>query len=296
MIEVILNLPIRTKMRNLNKLQLSALLLAITLPFYACNNSIAENKGNNKTNAGATIEQNAVSNSVNTSKITGSKLQAELDKAKKTGKAVFMVVTGNGVAGTDKAMTIANGAKAIYKNSEVFQMNRDDVTNARLVTEWRLSGATLPVILVISPKGQATGGYLLAQATAENLASLVPSPKLEEVYAAIASSKPAIVVFTKKTLADRSEVLKIGKDAITKLKNNAVLVEVNMDDSKEANFMKQLRIDKASKASLTIVINTQGQVAGTSATMPDAAKLAAAATQPVKSGCGAGCGPAGCAK
>ena len=283
-------------MKNLQKWQLSLLLLAIALPFYACNNSNAENKGNNNTNVHSTVQLTEAQSVQNTPKVSGTKLQAEIDKAKKAGKAIFMVVTGNGVAGTDKALTIANGAKEISINAAVLQMNRDDVTNAKLVAEWRLSGATLPIIMVLSPKGLPTGGYLLAQATPENLAALVPSPKLEEVYAAIGSSKPAIVVFTKKTLADRTAVLKIGKDAITKLKNNAVLVEVNMDDSKEANFMKQLRIDKASKASITIVINTQGQVAGTSATMPDAAKLAAAATQPVKSGCGAGCGPAGCAK
>lgn len=283
-------------MKNLQKWQLSALLLAIVLPFYACNNSSAGNKENNKTNVDVAVQQTELQSAQNSPKISGTKLQAELDKVKKAGKAVFMVVTGNGVVGTDKALNIANGAKEIYKNAAVFQMNRDDATNAKLVAEWRLSGATLPIILVLSPKGLPTGGYLLAQATPENLSALVPSPKLEEVYAAIGSSKPAIVVFTKKTLADRTEVLKIGKDAITKLKNNAVFVEVNMDDSKEANFMNQLRIDKASKASITIVINTQGQVAGTSTTMPDATKLAAAATKPVKSGCGTGCGPAGCAK
>ena len=75
-----------------------------------------------------------------------------------------------------------------------------------------------------------------------------------------------------------------------------MIVEVDMDDSKEANFLNKLQIDKSSKASITLVINTQGQIAGTSLTVPDAAKLVAAATAPVKSGCGPGCGPAGCGK
>ncbi len=141
-----------------------------------------------------------------------------------------------------------------------------------------------------------TGGYTLADATSENVAALVPSPTMEQVYAAIENKKPAIVVFTKKTLADKAEVISIGKDAVAKLKNNAVLVEVDMDDKRETGFMSQLRIDKTSKASITIVINTQGQVAGTSTTTPDAGKLAAAAVAPVKGGCGPGCGPAGCAK
>lgn len=216
--------------------------------------------------------------------------------AKNAGKAVFLVVTGTGVTETDKALLIAKGANDIYKNAVIVQMNRDDSTNTQLVSEYRLAGAPLPLILVISSKGFPTGGYILAQATAENLAALIPSPKLEDVYATIASSKTALVVFTKKSLNDRTEVIKVCKDAVSKLDNKAVIVEVDMDDSKEASFMNQLRIDKSLSASLTLVINTQGQVAGTSTTVPDATKLALAAKTPVAAGCGPGCGPAGCAK
>lgn len=61
--------------------------------------------------------------------------------------------------------------------------------------------------------------------------------------------------------------------------------------------MKQLRINpETAKASVTLVINKQGQVAGTSTTVPDSKKLVSAAKTPVKSGCGPGCGPAGCGK
>lgn len=219
-----------------------------------------------------------------------------ISAAKTAGKAVFLVVTGTGVTETDKAMLIAKGANDIYKNSVIVQINRDDASNAQLVSEYRLAGAPLPLILVISSKGFPTGGYILAQATAENLAALIPSPKLEDVYATIRNSKTALVVFTKKSLSDRAEVIKVCKDAVSKLNNNAVIVEVDMDDSKEASFMNQLHIDKSLSASLTLVINTQGQVAGTSTTVPDAAKLALAATTPVAGGCGPGCGPSGCGK
>lgn len=228
--------------------------------------------------------------------VGNSKIQSELDKAKKEGKAVFVVVTGSGTDDTDKATTIAKGANSIYKNAAVVQMDRDDASNAALVTEWRLAGAPLPLVLVVSPKGQLTGAMVLAQATAENLAALVPSPRLEDVYAAIGASKTALVVFTKKSLNDRTEVLKVCKDAVSKLNNKAVIVEVDMDDNKEVNFMNQLRIDKSAMASTTLVINSQGQVAGTSTTIPDAAKLVAAANTPVKGECGPGCGPAGCGK
>ena len=283
-------------MKKIKILQFSALLIASTLTLSSCSNSNAGNELTHKEVATTVVQQEAEPDDQGSLQAQGSKLQTELDNAKKSGKAVFVVVTGTGVKEVINATTIANGAKAIYKNAIVVVLNRDDASNAPLVKEWQLSGATLPLILVISPKGMPTGGYLLAQATSENVAALVPSPKLEEVYAAINSKKPAIVVFTKKTMSDRADVIAECKKTVTKLNGNAVLIEVDMDDIKEVNFMNQLRIDKASKASTTIVINTQGQVAGTSTTMPDATKLAAAATQPVKGGCGPGCGPAGCSK
>lgn len=264
-------------------------ILALT----ACGNS---NAGNKKSDSGSAPKQDAPIEVVSNLPVSNSKIQADLDKAKKEGKAVFVVVTETGATDTDKATTIAKGANAIYKNATVVEMNRDDASNATLVSEWRLAGAPLPIILVISPKGLPTGGFVLSQATAENLAALIPTPKLEEVYAAIALKKTALVVFTKKSLSDRLEVLTVCKDAVSKLNNNAVIVEVDMDDNNEANFMNQLRIDKSLLASTTLVINTQGQVAGTSTTVPDATKLASAATKPVSAGCGPGCGPAGCAK
>ena len=278
---------------NLKKVSLLSFSVISLWALTACGNSNAVNK---QANSSAEINQNSQPEQPVTLPVSNSKIQADLEKAKKEGKAVFVVVTGTGVTETDKATTVAKGANAIYKNSAVVQFDRDDAANSQLVAEWRLAGAPLPLLLVVSPKGQLSGGMILSQATAENIAALIPSPKLEEVQTAIITSKPVLVVFTKKSMSDRTEVLQVVKETLTKLKNNAVIIEVDMEDAQEANFMNQLQIDKASLVSTTLVINTQGQVAGTSKSVPNAEKLALAATAPVKSGCGPGCGPAGCAK
>jgi uncharacterized protein YbaA (DUF1428 family) len=272
---------------------LLTLFVANSITLNACSNSNAEKTQN----ANNTVQQKTETTKQQPIKKNSSTVQVELDNAKKAGKAVFVVVTGTGVTNIDKATEIAKSANAIYKNAVIVQMNRDDAANAQLVTEWRLAGAPLPLILVLSSKGQPTGGYILEQATAENIAALVPSPKLEEVYTAIGKSKNAIVVFSKKSFTDRAEVIKIAKEAVSLLNNEAVFIEVDMEDQKETGFMQQLRISPLmSKSSVTLVINKQGQVAGTSTTVPDANKLVAAAKAPVKSGCGPGCGPAGCGK
>ena len=283
--------PLNSKIMNLMKW--SVLSFCTITILSACGNSNAVNK---QPGINTEVKQSSAPEQKSAVTSGGSKIQADLDKAKKDGKAVFVVVTGTGVTETDKATTVAKGANAIYKNSAVVQLDRDDAANSQLVAEWRLAGAPLPLLLVISPKGLLTGGMVLSDATAENLAAMIPTQKLEEVFATIKDKKSALVVFSKKTLSDRTEVIKECKNAVALLKNNAVIIEVDMDDANEANFIKQLNIDKAATVSTTLVINTQGQVAGTSTSVPDAEKLASAATAPVKSGCGPGCGPSGCAK
>ena len=282
-------------------LQIIALSLLYAIVVASCGNSASSQAVMAQSAPKAIATSGAVTSSTlsnNTNSSTVSKGAPEnLAAAKNTGKAVFLVVTDTGATEVDKALMVANSANVIYKNAVVVQMNRDDASNAQLVKEYGLSSAPMPLILVISTKGFPTGGYILAQATPENVAALVPSPKLEDVYAAINSGKYAIVAFSKKAFTDKPAVLKECKKAVSMLNNEAVFVDVDMDDSKEVNFLNQLRIDKSQlNASLTLVINKQGQVAGTATTIPDAAKLVAAAKTPVAAGCGPGCGPAGCGK
>jgi len=281
-------------------IQTIALSLLSAAMIVSCNNpsgSVAVNSMTSPKVIEAGIVPSLMSETNTTSTYVSKGASDNISAAKTAGKAIFLVVTGTGVAETDKALLIAKGANDIYKNSVIVQMDRDDASNAQLVSEYRLAGAPLPLILVISSKGFPTGGYILAQATSENLAALIPSPKLEDVYTAINSGKYAIVAFSKKAFTDKPEVLKECKKAVALLNNEAILIEVDVEDNTEANFLNQLRIDKSQlNASLTLVINKQGQVAGTATTVPDATKLVAAAKKPVAAGCGPGCGPAGCAK
>ena len=281
-------------------IQTIALSLLSAAMIVSCNNpsgSVAVNSMTSPKVIEAGIVPSLMSETNTTSTYVSKGASDNISAAKTAGKAIFLVVTGTGVAETDKALLIAKGANEIYKNSVIVQMDRDDASNAQLVSEYRLAGAPLPLILVISSKGFPTGGYILAQATSENLAALIPSPKLEDVYTAINSGKYAIVAFSKKAFTDKPEVLKECKKAVALLNNEAILIEVDVEDNTEANFLNQLRIDKSQlNASLTLVINKQGQVAGTATTVPDATKLVAAAKKPVAAGCGPGCGPAGCAK
>ena len=276
-------------MKFVTKWQLLALLLANAITLHACSNS---NANNNQASVNNASQQKTEKNQQPTTKST-SNVQAELDKAKKAGKAVFVVVTGTGTTDTDKAATVAKGANGIYKNAVIVQMNRDDVANTELVSKWRLAGAPLPLILVVSSKGYPTGGYILAQATAQNIAELVPSPKLDDVYESLNNGKPVFLVISKKSHTDRAKILENCKLAISQLQNKASIVEVDLSDTKEAVFIKNLNLKNTSNTSTVLVLNASGQTTGSFEGSAETNQLVLAANKVVR-GCGSSCSPGAC--
>lgn len=223
-----------------------------------------------------------------------SKVQDELNKAQKTGKAVFLVVTGTGVTDIDKATAIAKKANGIYKNSVIIQMNRDDVANSELVTKWRLSGAPLPLILVISPKGYPTGGFYVNDATAEKIAGLVPSPKMEKVYESLSNAKPVLLVISEKSYTDRAKIIENCKLASTQLQNKVSIIEIDLSDSKEARFIKQLNLKNKPNTTCVLVINALGQTTGYFEGNVETQQLVIAAKKVIRSCCGSGSSSGSC--
>jgi hypothetical protein len=226
-----------------------------------------------------------------------STVKIALEKAQSAGKAVFVVVSGNGVTGVDKAVLIAEKAKAIYKNAVLVQMNRDDAANTQLVNEWRLSGAPLPLILVVSPKGILAGGQILAQATAESLAAFIPSPKKEEVLEQLVNGKSVFLLVSKKSMAKKSERLSTCQKACIEMQEKAKVVEIDLDDSKEIAFINELKINRNITEPAIYVVNSKGQITGTFNGDTNSAALTASARKVVSSGCcapgsGQTCAPA----
>ncbi len=221
-------------------------------------------------------------------------VKEQLENAKKEGKAVFLVITGTGATGVTELVNVANNAKKKLTKSVVVQMNRDDAANSELVTKFGVSGVQLPFVLVLSAKGYAVGGFPGATATADNLVKLVPSPKYDEVLTALNNKKPVFVVASKKSFTDKATVIATCKTAVSKVPSTPAIVEIDMNDAKEATFLKQIGVNMASTSTVTVVINTTGNITGTYTGTTDAQVLAAAATKVVKSCCPGGsssCGP-----
>jgi len=220
--------------------------------------------------------------------VTPGTVKDELDKAKKAGNAVFLVITGTGATGVDELVTIANDANKKVKKSAVIKLDRDDVANSDLVTKFGVAGVQLPFVLILSPKGYAVGGFPAANATADNLVNLIPSPKYDLVLDALNNKKPVFVVASKKSFTDKATAVATCKSAVDKVPSKPIIVEIDMDDANEATFLKQIGVNTVATSTVTVVINTAGNITGNYTGATDAQTLATSATKVVKSCCGGG--------
>lgn len=220
-------------------------------------------------------------------------VQSDIEKANKKGKTVFLVVTEPGGSGAEKAVSIAKQASKKVAKSTVIEMNRAGSANSQLVDKYRLAGAQLPLILVVSSSGVAAGGLPANLATPEILVQLIPSPKKSEVFQALSENKAIFVVASRKSMAEREKVFDSCKAACSQMKNNAVFVPIDMDDKKESSFLAKLKVNTLSTEPVTTVINTQRRITGNFNGPVEVVKLVQAATKKA-SGCCPGGSKKGC--
>lgn len=282
-------------MKN-NSKNFVSVMIVMLLAFFTI--SIHGSNAVNNTTAGKRMIENQKSSGSQVA-MAGS-VRDDLEKAKKEGKAVFLIVTGLGTLDISGALETANQANKQVKKSVVLQMNRDDATNGDYVKKFGISGVQVPFILVVSAKGYAVGGFPAGQATAENLVKLVPSPKYDEVLTSLNNKKPVFVVVSKTSFTDKTGVLVNCKSAAGQVKSSPEIVEVSMDDANETDFLKQLGVSTVSKATVVVVINAAGNITGTFTGTTDAKVLTEAAQKVVKSCCAggnsSGCKPKDCKK
>jgi len=211
--------------------------------------------------------------------------QKDLDSATKGGKIAFIVVTDKGTAGADQATDMAKRAAKQVKKSTVVRFDRSDPANADLVAKYRLSGAPVPLILVAARNGVIAGGLVAAQATADKLVAMVPSPKKAEVLQQLQSGKAVLIQASRKSMARQGNCSAACLSACGQLQDRCATVSVDMDDPAEAAFLTSLNINPASTEPVVLVVNAQGQITGTYNGAADVAALVQAATKKVGGCC-----------
>jgi len=217
-----------------------------------------------------------------------------LEKAKKDGETVFLIITGRGTTGVEQAIANVKDANTKFKNSNIYTLDRDNSANSELVAKFGISTVPLPFILVISRKGMAVAGGQPEQMTAEQIIKSVPTPKQDEVYSALDEKKPVFIVVSKKDYSDKEEALANCKKASDRNNLKPVIVEIDFDDPAETIFLRQLGITSINGSTLIAVANASGQITELFHTKPTSNQLNSAANKVIqKSG---GCCPGGSGK
>ncbi len=222
---------------------------------------------------------------------TWASVQSDIENANKAGNAVFLVVTDPGVAGTDKAMETARLAHEKYAQSVVISMNRSDAENAEFITKYRLATAQLPLILIIATNGIVSAGLIADKATPELIVKAIPSPKKADVQKILSEGKSVFIVVTSKTMAQKDNIMNTCQQACIEMNNNAKMLEIDLNDSREQQFLTELKVNMTATEPMTYVINAKGQITGTFNDDVNSTTLVATAKK-----VSAGCCPAGSGK
>lgn len=222
----------------------------------------------------------------------GNRIENHIKAANKSGKVVFLIVFDKAGADKDKATEIARTASAKKKNLvEVVELNTTDSDNSGLVSKYSLSGAPLPLILVLDKNGTAVYGFPHGSATADDLLKTIPSPKFSEVIKGLTEQKSVFIVAYKKSMISKATAIANCNEAVKSMNNNAITVELNIENQEEATLLDNLKVNALATEPVIYAINKTGQVTGTYNSETAPAQLVLAANKVVSSGCG----PKGCA-
>lgn len=268
------------------KLIQTIILSMLCVPLMAsCNNSKAKNASDqslsavNVSNVKATPEE-----TLNKKGAAG-----QIEAVNKAGKTVFLVVFDKKGSDKEKAMSIAKKALTKKSNSvKIVELNTTEASNKDLVAKFRLTGAPLPLIIVIDKNGIPAGGLLLSQATPEALSEMIPSPKLSEVLKALNDKKSVLIVAYKETMVEKNKAIANCLSAAKAMNNSAVVVLLKIDNKAEKSLIENLRINTIATRPAIYAINKSGQITGTFTPETNVAQLTTAANK-VVSGCGSGC-------
>lgn len=200
-----------------------------------------------------------------------------------------MLISEPGTAGVDQAKEMVQAAVKQVSGSVLVEMNRADANNSDLVARFRVAGAPLPLVLVIAPNGVVAGGMVAAQASAEKLVKLVPSPKKVEVLQAVQSGKAVFITAARRGMGAQLKAQESCARACAQVGAASVSILVNMDDPAEAQFLADLKVSPIATEPVTVVVNPMGQVTGSFVGAVPVGDLVAAANK--KAG---GCAPGAC--
>lgn len=217
-------------------------------------------------------------------------VKEQLNGAKEKKQTVFLVVTDS-VTPADSLNAIVNEVLSNTKNTMSIQMNVNDKANSDLIAEYRLNGAPMPLLLLISDRGLLLGGMLADRVTKQVLTDAIPTPKYSEITYAISKGNSVLALVSNEKFKSNQSALSLCASAKKLLNEKGEVIVIDADDSKESKLIEMLNIKSKPLDSYIVTINSQGIMSGRFETLPTVDELVGAAQKVVQTGCApGGCG------
>lgn len=220
--------------------------------------------------------------------------EAIQDAAKK-GKPAVVLITDSGAPNMEHARKTGREAAQKIKGAVLIEVDRSVAANAALINEYRLSTAPVPLFLVFASNGVLAGGQMLGAATPDSLAKMIPTPKKAEVLKAIQGGSAVLLIASKKGMEDQAKAMQNCATACGQIKGKSTTIQVDLSDPAEQLFLQEIRVDPKATAPTTVVLNAQGQIAGTFTGAADVGALVQAASKKAGGCCPPGGSTKGCA-
>jgi len=220
----------------------------------------------------------------------------DLEKATKKERTVFLLVTDVNAAKNAEARTMVQAVCKQVNKSVLIELDRNDTANSALVAQYRLAGAPVPLVMIIAGNGAIAGGIPVSNTTIEQLVSMVPTDKKAEVLKAVQAGQSVMITATSKHLPKEEAMSSACAAACSQLQGKCSAIKIDLEDKDELPFLNELKINPATAEPVTVVINAQGQMAGSFQGAVEVGTLVQAATKKVGGCCSGGsssssCGP-----
>lgn len=216
-------------------------------------------------------------------------VKEQLAKAKENNNTVLMVVTDKNTS-AEKINGLVKESVKDLQNITIVQMSMDDEKNADLVKEYRLSGAPMPVLLLLSNKGLMMGGMLEEQVTKEAIINAIPTPKYSDITFALSQGKPVFAVVSNGKFKSDKSARELCESAKKEMADKAEVVVIDTEDTNESKLITMLNIKNKLEDTFIVAINGQGMMSGRFDVLPAKVDLIAAANKVMQGGCA----PGGC--
>lgn len=171
----------------------------------------------------------------------------QLAAAQKAGRPTYLLVTAPRARGLEEMRLAVQEARKRAPHVAYVEMDRTQAANKALAKRYGLTGAPVPMVLVVAHNGAPGGGIRPGPKASSQLVALLPSPRKADTLLALFQRKAAFVVVGRPDMPGRAAALAACHKASANLKGKAAIIEVDLRDKYEQGFLKVLGADAKAK-------------------------------------------------